>query len=47
MLFCLLKIQYLFYSPLDEDRFGGIEEEKRFRDQGYVKIDESATCMVI
>ena len=44
--FVFLKIQYLFYSPLDEDRFGGIEEEKRFREQGYVKIEESATCMV-
>ena len=47
MLFFHLKVQYLFYSPFDEDRFGGIDREKSFHDQGYVKIEESATCMVM
>ena len=36
----------MFYSPWKEHRFGGVEDETYLRKQGYVRTDESATCMV-
>ena len=40
------QVQYLYYSPWNEDRFGGIEEEETLRIHGYIRTKESATCMV-
>ena len=42
----LLQIQYLFYNPWKENRFGGVEVEEKFHNLGYIKTEESATCMV-
>ena len=36
----------MFYSPLEKNRFGGIEEAPTFIKQGYIRTEESATCMV-
>ena len=37
----------MYYSPWKEDRFAGMEEEASLQKQGYVRTEESATCMVI
>ena len=37
----------MYYSPWKEDRFAGMEEEANLQKQGYVRTEESATCMVI
>ena len=37
----------MYYSPWKEDRFAGMEEEVSLQKQGYVRTEESATCMVI
>ena len=36
----------MYYSPWKENRFGGIEDEAYLRKQGYIRTEESATCMV-
>ena len=36
----------MYYSPWKEDRYGGIDEEIGLRKQGFVRTEESATCMV-
>ena len=37
----------MYYSPWKEDRFAGMEDEANLQKQGYVRTEESATCMVI
>ena len=36
----------MYYNPWKEDHFGGREEENSLIKQGYVRTEESATCMV-
>ena len=36
----------MYYNPWKEDRYGGIDEEIGLRKQGFVRTEESATCMV-
>ena len=36
----------MYYNPWKEDHFGGKEEENNLLTQGYVRTEESATCMV-
>ena len=45
-MFQLLQVQYLFYNPWKENRFGGVEVEEKLHNLGYIKTEESATCMV-
>ena len=42
----ILQIQYMYYNPWKEPRFGAKAEEATFHEQGYVRTEESATCMV-
>ena len=42
----VFQVQYMYYNPWKEDRFGGREEENNLITQGYVRTEESATCMV-
>ena len=36
----------MYYNPWKEPRFGAKAEEATFHEQGYVRTEESATCMV-
>ena len=36
----------MYYNPWKEDRYGGRDEEMSLQKQGYVRAEESATCMV-
>ena len=42
----VFQVQYIYYNPWKEDRFGGREVENNLITQGYVRTEESATCMV-
>ena len=36
----------MYYNPWKEDHYGGKDEEMSLQKQGYVRTEESATCMV-
>ena len=36
----------MYYNPWKKDHYGGEDEEISLQKQGYVRTEESATCMV-
>ena len=36
----------MYYNPWKDDHYGGQDEEMSLQKQGYVRTEESATCMV-